>query len=326
VDLRDYQEELLRKTDELFAQGARSVLAYLPTGGGKTRVGGAAIAEWTAWRDGSRALFVVNRRSLLEQTRSSLAEQGFAPSAIGLIAGDASGPPRRGAVVHVAMVQSLHEGFLASHAELLAEFSVVVVDECHAAAAPSYLALLRALSPSARVLGLTATPFRTSPEESLRAVFPRAVFGPSISSLIERRLLVPPRVYGPTNPRPIPSRPEEASIMLGAAVSHWQRRAGGLRTVAFCDSVAHSKQLAALFRAEGVAAEHVDGETHAKVRARAFAGLRDGTTLVLCNVDVLSEGFDEPALGCVLLLRPTQSPRVYVQQVGRGWCPSLNLP
>ena len=64
---------------------------------------------------------------------------------------------------------------------------------------------------------------------------------------------------------------------------------------------------------EGVAAAHIDGETPAAERERLFAELRSGTTLVLCNCDVLTEGFDEPRVACVLLARPTNSRRMYLQ-------------
>ena len=186
IDLRDYQTALIVDADKQFLRGERAVLAYLPTGGGKTRVGAAAMAQWVLSSSASaRCLFVVNRRSLLQQTRDALTELGFEPSSVGLIGGDATThtvSAADGVRVHIAMVQSLHERFRATHS--LESYALAVIDECHAAAAPSYLALLGALPTSARVLGLTATPFRSGAGEDLSKVFPRAAWGPSVSALI----------------------------------------------------------------------------------------------------------------------------------------------
>ena len=375
VELRDYQSALLADADRLFRGGQRAVLAYLPTGGGKTRVGAAAMAEWAlnTERDGARCLFVVNRRSLLTQTRAALLELGFAADDVGLIGGgEEAALGFREPRVDVAMVQSLHERYLAEHE--IGRYSLAIIDECHAAAAPSYLRLLGALPADGRVLGLTATPFRTAPDESLAAIFPAAAWGPSVSRLIERRLLVRPVIYGPKMCVVPPKAPDgwgaclahevdarlaragaasdgesppggsslcrtnssnggppaaatrdadraqlaAALAFLDEAVDCWVRRGGGARTVAFCPSVDASRALAKRMCARGISAEHLDGSSAPEVRVRTLSALRDGSVRVVCNVDVLSEGFDEPLVGCVLLMRHTHSPRVYVQQVGRA--------
>ena len=324
IALRPYQQRLLDDADALFVKGHRSVLAFLPTGGGKTRVGASAIAKWVleSGVGKHRCLFIVNRRSLLLQTRSAFLDLGFESSWLCMIGGgreacstrhpewdDAAAPP-----IGIATVQSLHEAFLAAHP--LTRHTLVVIDEAHAAAAPSYIRLISALPSTARVLGLTATPFRTAADESLATVFPAAAWGPSVSNLIAQKILVPPVVHAPEDL----FKPKAGctKALLASAVTSWQRRGDGERTVAFCASVADSRRLAELFQQAGVVAEHIDAETPDKLRARAFEQLRDGTLTVLCNVDVLSEGFDEPRIGCVLLLRHTESRRVYVQQVGRG--------
>ena len=357
VPLRDYQTALLAKCNKIFASGERAVLCYLPTGGGKTRVGASAMINTLALSKSARCLFVVNRRSLLEQTRAALLDLGLEPSMIALVGGDngcaAAQSVLEHARIHIAMVQSLHEGFRASHT--LSQYTLAVVDECHAAAAPSYLALLADLPSSARVLGLTATPFRSVPGESLATVFPAAAWGPSVSALIESRVLVPPLIYGPSHSVVPPqlakpargqkatraieydsdddgdddsrasalSADEKAQLRAAAEFTHaavesWRRYADGARTVAFCHSIDASKALARAFETHGIRATHVDGTTKEEARARAFTALREHELAVLCNVDVLSEGFDEPKVGCVILLRHTESARVYVQQVGRG--------
>ena len=149
------------------------MLAYLPTGGGKTRVGAAAMAEWAlSATPSARCLFVVNRRTLLQQTRDALIELGFDSASIALVGGDAEeSEAEGGARVHIAMIQSLHERHRAAHGM---SYALAVIDECHAAAAPTYLALLASLPAASRVLGLTATPFRSGVNEDLSRVFPAA--------------------------------------------------------------------------------------------------------------------------------------------------------
>ena len=177
VGLRDYQSALLKDADQLFCKGNRAVLAYLPTGGGKTRIGAAAMAQWVlaSAPPDQRCLFVVNRRTLLEQTREALVELGFDPASIGLIGGDGAAAAGAGANGHriarvqVGMVQSLHERFREAHP--MDAYALAIIDECHAAAAPSYRALLADLPAHARVLGLTATPFRSGANEDLSRVF-----------------------------------------------------------------------------------------------------------------------------------------------------------
>ncbi|KAA0152260.1 hypothetical protein FNF28_07058 [Cafeteria roenbergensis] len=110
----------------------------------------------------------------------------------------------------------------------------------------------------------------------------------------------------------------EAEAVVAAAAAAWVRHAKGRRTVAFCVTVHQAALLAAALRERGVAAAVVEASTKEADRDAAFDALRTGETRVLCSVGVLSEGFDEPAVGCVLLLRPTQSKSLYVQQVGRG--------
>ena len=345
IALRDYQRALLDDANGLFEQGNRAVLAYLPTGGGKTRVGAAAMAEVLQTSATGTCLFVVNRKSLMEQTRASLLAVGFEADSIELIGGGKQGDTECASVrVQVAMVQSLHERCLS--VRTFSACALAIIDECHAAAAPSYLRLLDALPRSARVLGLTATPFRSTPGESLAAVFPAAAWGPSVTNLIRRSLLAPPVVFAPKAPAGevrvsararggggggggggglAPLAGSDQTVRLEAALSRavkgWHQHAEGERTVAFCPSIAASVALAGAFVARGVAAAHVDGETADRERVRLFADLRSGALQVLCNVDVLSEGFDEPSVSCVLLLRHTDSPRVYVQQVGRGLRP-----
>ncbi|EOD29864.1 hypothetical protein EMIHUDRAFT_233434 [Emiliania huxleyi CCMP1516] len=174
VQLRDYQASLLAAVRDRFSEGHGSVLAYLPTGGGKTHVAAAECASELA--AGGRCLLLVNSRTLLEQTRRAFIKVGFGSELVGLVGGSSALQLER--PVQVAMIQSLHGRTLEQHARWLRRFSLAVVDEAHAAFAHTYASLLRrlgepcrVLGESCRVLGVTATPFRSSPEERLEQGF-----------------------------------------------------------------------------------------------------------------------------------------------------------
>ena len=111
-------------------------------------------------------------------------------------------------------------------------------------------------------------------------------------------------------------RPE----LVEQAVSKWQALAAGRRTIAFATSVAHSQHLCEAFQREGIPAEHVDGST--PKRERIYQRLADGETQVLTSCSTFTEGFDVPAVSCILLCRPTQSRSLYFQMLGRGTRPS----
>ncbi|KAL3915422.1 MAG: hypothetical protein SGPRY_007225, partial [Prymnesium sp.] len=244
--LRPYQRQLLLDAQARLRAGCRSVLAYLPTGGGKTRVAAAAMAEHMKGGEGRggegrgggavSCLFVVNRKSLVVQTVAALRQVGFGEGSVALLSEEGGEEAR----VIVCTVQSLHASYLSEHS--LQAYSLV------------------------------------------------------LSGGGEGR--------------------------LRRAVESYKRHARGERAIAFTPSVGSAMELAERLRQAGVRAVHVEANTPDEVREGYFEQLRRGKLEVLCNCDVLSEGFDEPSVSCVILLRQTESRRVYIQQVGRGMRPA----
>ncbi|KAJ1445298.1 P-loop containing nucleoside triphosphate hydrolase protein [Pelagophyceae sp. CCMP2097] len=348
--LRDYQKTMVLSIERELASASNrgkrayaSVLASLPTGGGKTRVA-AALAE----RGGGATLFVVNRAVLAGQTVAAMApfldaSQDVAGAAAGAVGG-------AGRVV-VTTIQALRARKLlearaddAAGPPALAQFGLVILDEAHGAAADSYLSLLfRALRPGTRVVGLTATPHRLDRDDVLGSAFGGFVSGPGLADLVRRGALVPALVVRAdlaaklqkhaapdcaalkTNDDAVADPVKALSLTHAAAV----RRAAGLwlsvaeaqpapfRTVAFCTTVAQSKVLCQVFCNRGIRAEHLDGNAPAKIRDAMLARLAAGEADVVTNVGCLAEGFDEPQLRCVLMLRATTSRTLFAQQVGR---------
>ncbi len=319
--LRPYQRALFEKlTARMAAQ--KPLLAYLPTGGGKTRVGAAVLEAALAADPSARCLFVVNGNVLVRQTQRALGELGFD---VGLIAACSGERAATGARVQIAMVQTLNARDMLEEGAL--DYDVVVIDEAHGAASKTYRQLLAALPERARVLGLSATPLRTKEDESLEDIFPNIEWGPYIADLIRDGHLVMPIPFAPASKSgkgwTVDLTPnEEEEEARSDAVKLWKRQADGRRTIAFCKNVAASMELVDAFQCAGVEAAHIDGTTPERDRRRLLAALRAGDLQVLSNCDVLSEGFDEPLVGCVLLLRRMTAVRLYVQQVGRALRPA----
>lgn len=318
--LDDYQIELIeRARDELkrcVAPRRKRCLMVLPTGGGKTVVASEIIRRAVA--QGSRILFLAHRRELINQTAAKLKSFGVEP---GIIMG--SEPRALQRLVQVASVQTL-----ARNRDLLQHVDIIFLDEAHHAAADQYEEIL-SWYPQAVVLGLTATPWRMD-GRGLADVFDVHAMVRTPKQLKEEGWLVPvggwefesidtskARVQGGDFAAKDLSEEAMKLRVVGNIVEEWQRRSGGGRTIVFCVSVEHSKLVAAKFREAGVAAEHIDGEMHKLERDAVLARLKSGATRVVCNCNVLTEGFDCPALEVCVLARPTLSTSLYLQMVGR---------
>jgi len=109
----------------------------------------------------------------------------------------------------------------------------------------------------------------------------------------------------------------DTPTITGDAIREYKRHSDGKRAVAFCTSIKHSQHVAQQFREIGITAVHVGGDTPKHERKNAVAAFRAGDIKILTSVDIFGEGFDLPAIETAILLRPTQSLALYVQQVGR---------
>jgi superfamily II DNA or RNA helicase len=319
VILRPYQAEAVARSRDVLRAGRRCILIVAPTGAGKTVIAAHVIASAVA--RGRRVLFVAHRRELIDQAFGKLRDAGLREVGV-IMAGDRRRNPP--APVQVASIDTLRR-----RAKPAAD--LVIIDEAHRALARSY-AELREAYPLATHLGLTATPYRAD-GRGLGDAYQALIVVASPATLIADGYLVEPRVYTvPAAELPDLSRvrlkggdyhPEQLSAavdrsgLVGSIVEHWQRHAGGQRTVAFAASVAHSQHIARSFVAAGIPAEHLDGETPTDERAAILRRLETGETRVVANYGVLCEGWDQPSVKIAVLARPTKSPGLYLQQAGR---------
>jgi superfamily II DNA or RNA helicase/HKD family nuclease/diadenosine tetraphosphate (Ap4A) HIT family hydrolase len=316
---RPIQMEALAALAATRAAGFRAGLVTMATGLGKTW-----LAAFDASRpDVERVLFIAHREEILRQSRDVFRQVSPART-MGLFFGDEKQPD---ADVVFATVQTLsrHLGLFAPDA-----FDYVVVDEFHHAAADSYRKVIDHFAPEF-LLGLTATPERTDGADLLSLCADNLVFECDLVEGIRRDELVPFHYWGIRDTvdfEPIPWRGGrfdpaalEAAVATQeraeAALREWQSRRGG-RTLAFCASTHHADFMTAFFQKSGIRCASVHSGPTSAPRHASIEELRDGRLEVVFSVDIFNEGLDVPNIDTVLMLRPTESPVIFLQQLGRG--------
>lgn len=294
----------------------KRVLGVACTGFGKT-VCFADIVRRTVER-GHRVCILAHRIEIVRQIGNALTRSGVA---FGWVLPGQSTPVAR---VLVGMVQTV-----ANRLATIPEPKLLVVDEAHHATAGSYKKITDAWA-NAYVLGVTASPARTD-GRGLGDVFDALVEGPPMAELIARGRLSPYDYFAPpirANLAGVRTRGGDYALdelaaamdqraVTGDAVRTYAKHLNGRPAIVFCVSVAHAHHVAQQFAEAGWKAESVDGSTDPAVRADRIKAIGDGRLNVLTSCDIISEGTDIPVVAGAVLLRPTQSLIIYLQQVGR---------
>jgi superfamily II DNA or RNA helicase len=308
LELRAYQR---RAVDDVLARLDRRPILVSPTGSGKT-----TMATEIVERLGMPTLWMAHRKELIDQAAERLEAHGLKT---GIVMSGYDGNPD--AQVQVASIQTLVR-------REKPPAGLIVVDECHHAAADSYQNVLAAY-PDAHIVGLTATPFRLD-GRGLGDLFGELVVAAWPDELCADGVLHKPRVWASKAPDLRGVRVVAGDYSLGALaersntaelnadiVETWKKRAAGSRTVAFAVDIEHSMAIAKAFKDAGVPAEHLDGGTPRSERDDILDRLRASETLVVSNCMVLTEGWDLPALECAVIARPTASLNLHLQMIGR---------
>ncbi|AGC43280.1 DEAD/DEAH box helicase [Myxococcus stipitatus DSM 14675] len=312
--LREYQRTGIRQILDAYKQGARSVLAVSPTGSGKTTLFAHLAAQLDA--GGKRSLILAHRRELVEQASTRLREFDVRHGLI--LAGT---PPSPGARVQVASVQTLTR-------RALPPADIVIPDEAHLSTAATWTRILEGY-PHARILGVTATPWRLA-GKPLAGAYDAVVVVATPRELREQRHLsdyvgfsyLAPDLSGVETVGGDYNEAQSAaamsqSLIVDNIVEEWLKHSARLSTVVFAVTVEHSRQLVERFRSAGVSAEHLDGTTPLTQREGIMRRVASGQTRVLSNVGVCIEGLDIPRLKCCVLARPTKSLARAIQMMGR---------
>lgn len=338
--LRPYQSETLEAVYKTLETASSTVVVW-PTGLGKTVL---ASKLMTGWEHGN-SLFLAHTKELIEQAAEKLEAEmdGYKPVIEMNIRGADAYTIHQGGLIVVGSVQSMY-GDKRLEKYTKHPFGLIVVDECHRATASTYnkvISHFRALNPSLKVVGLTATPNRAD-GTSLGLVFESVAYQLSINIAIEQGWLVPIRqesvIIEALDFSGLRSRlndlgekdfTDEALEKIIAEEENLQafakaiiELAGDRSTIVFTPGVKSAHLLASILnRHKEASAEAVDGETPKDERPRIINRFKEGERQFLCNAQVLTEGFDAPACSCIAMCRPTKSIGRYVQMLGRGLRP-----
>lgn len=344
ISLRPYQVTAVEQLRASYRAGNRAPLFQLATGGGKTYVF-CYVANGAASL-GNRSLILVHRKELLTQASMSLAKIGLRHS---IIAPDKavrecmsnhveelSRPfVDMAAPVGVASVDTLINRLGSIRSPFL-----IIPDESHHAVPGNKWGKVISAFPDARILGVTATPTRSDGRGLGKAsggFFDDMICGPQMRELIGVGALLQPTVFAPpvvANLQGIGKQAGDYAVgelaermdkpsITGDAVKHYARICPGVPAIAFCVSVAHAQHVAEQFKSAGFDFRYIDGKMESNERRMLIRALARGKIHGLTSCDLISEGTDIPVVGCGILLRPTMSLVVYLQQVGRILRPSL---
>ena len=322
IELRGYQEGALDSLSAAYRRGRRAPLLVAPTGSGKT-VLFTYIAQRAAAK-GNRTLILVHRQELVRQTSRKLDAFGVQH---GLVISGAPSP--RGHMVLVASVQTLVRRL--DRWDWLPD--LIVIDEGHHAVSGSTWGRILDYFGSVRRLGCTATPERLDGRGlgvRVGGYFDELVMSESVQGLTAQGYLSPARVFAPASvdignvktrggdyAKDQLAHAMDKPSITGDAVQHYRQYCDGAPALAFCVSVAHAEHVASTFAQHGFQAASIDGGMDDSSRKHRIDDLGNGKLNVLTSCEIVSEGTDIPIVAGAILLRPTQSLGLYLQQVGR---------
>lgn len=306
IKLRPYQQNLINKTRNAIVNGKRSPCIVAPCGSGKSIIISEIIR--TATLKQNHVLFLIHRREILEQIEATLNNNDVDMD-----------------YVELGMVQTI-----VRRLEKTKVPKMIVTDESHHGLAKSYRKIYDYFKDALRV-SFTATPIRLN-GSGLGDVNDILIEEVDAKWLIENGYLAPYKYYAPklidTEKLKLNSLREFSSTSIdaamnenkiyGDAIRHYKQLADGEQAIAYCHSVEASKQVAHEFQQEGINAVHLDGKTPPAERDEIIQNFRDGKIKVITNCDIIGEGFDVPDCSTVIMLRPTQSLSLYIQQAMRG--------
>lgn len=301
MTLRPYQADLIDGVSKAWRQGFKAPCIVLGCGGGKSIITADMARKVTS--KGKRVLFLVHRQELLQQIFGTFVRYGVDMR-----------------YCDVMMVQTATRRI-----KKLQRPALIITDENHHSVATSYKRIYDAFPGVPRV-GVTATPVRLN-GDGLGDVNDTLIVGPSTKWLIENNYLAPYDYYAPSVAdltglhikmgEFIASEIEGHMIkkaVFGDVIQYYRHYADGKKAICYCATLKHSIATAQAFSEAGISAVHIDGMTPPAQRRQIISDFRAGKIQILCNVDLISEGFDVPDCECAILLRPTQSLTLYIQQ------------
>ncbi len=332
TSLRAYQAEGKAKIYKLWSE-MRSIMYQMPTGTGKTKLFVSIAKDLHNWgvihKDAVKILFLAHRKELIKQIARDVGEKYGLGHGIIM----AQNMEQRGLPLQIASVPTLINRIDDWRYK---DFDIIIVDEAHHTKASSYIKILKAF-PRAKVLGVTATPYRMS-HESFRPEFDELITSWPVARFIKEGWLCD-YVYYSIRPESkiqmdinsISRFAMDGDYLDKAAVdvmdkdeiranilATYERYAKGKKGIIYTITKAHNEHVCEQFRRKGYRVVAIDDSTPAKQREQYVDDFKYGKLDIICNVNIFSEGFDCPDVEFIQLARPTKSLSMYLQQVGRG--------
>ena len=300
--LRDYQIDIYNRIRDTLSR-KQNPCAVLPCRSGKSYI----ILEIcnSAQKRGSNVLILAHRRILLRQ---------------------------HGRLIKNARLESVFTEV--NHLGENGKVDLIIIDEAHISGADSYLKVCEYYK--CPVIGFTATAKRL--DNKPLSIFNCIINGIDADSLIERKLIAPYDLYAPKLNIDLKdikmsgsdfNNEELGNVMMdrriyGDIIKYYHELADNKQALAYCTNVKHSQSICELFNSNGISAKHIDSHTPENIRDQVIQEFKEGKFKILCNCNLISEGITLPECEACLLLRPTQSETLYIQQSCRCLTPNLN--
>ena len=336
LTLRNYQRESINSTYGHWLEGGGDGLIVIPTGGGKSLVIAQILQELMHDYPLMRVCVVTHSKELIEQNHAELI--GIWPQAPAGIYSASVGRRDTDKPILFCGIQSVYD-----KVGKIGKFDLALIDEAHLISRKAssmygkFFADLRKVYPDMRLLGLTATPYRLDSgrlDTGDDAMFEKIIYEADVADLIEQGFLSPliskstdaaistkgvHRRGGEFIAGELERAAMEGDLVKRAAAEIVARAGDRKAWLAFCSGVDHAIAVRDALRDLGITCEEIDGNTPKKERERLIMAYRAGLIRCLTSVNVLSIGFNVPHVDLIALLRPTESPGLYIQQVGRGF-------
>lgn len=319
--LRPYQKECIETLNENF-KTEKYQLIQLPTGSGKTVIFWEYITKYA-----KSALILVPSITLAEQVMN-VSQHFIDKSKISC---------KYGKKRHIKNFKDYHvttfhsfKSFIKQNEKIQKKFDIVVIDECHRSKSTVFEKQLNKFSNYERCFGVTATPYRLD-ERNLMEIFSCISFKKSLNEMIEEGYLcdligkrIETKIKLSSNVKSNDFSSTFLSKNLCNAernniiVDSYSRNCTDRKTIIFCIDISHCEKLKSIFLEKGYLAESIHQKKSHSDRKRILSDFKEGKINILLNVQMLTEGFDEPSIQAVIIARPTMSKALYTQMVGRG--------
>ena len=322
MQIRPYQADAIGKLREQMAAGHKRLILCAPTGAGKTVMFTTMVQA--ALKRGKKCLIVTDRIELLSQAGGALERLGLKPQRIQANTRVMDSDNQ----LYTAMVETLERrADKEPYRSILNSCDLVIFDEAHKR---SFDKIVKHLPSSCYIIGATATPVREGSQQPLKDVYTTIVESVNISELVEAGYLARPHIYGlPVDLSKIGKRGGEYDLDKLAAmysekqvyvgvVANYLQHTPNKKSICFTPNLASSKQITQEFNDNGVPCRHIDGYMDATERALILNWFAKTPNAVICNMGILTTGFDAPDIEVVILYRATTSVALYLQMCGRG--------